>query len=279
MLGYVVVKRSELKVREDELYRGYYCGLCKSVGKRLGQIPRLALSFDCVFLAIVLASLEEEQEQVKEEHCIIHPIKKNPTVYSNKALDYAADMMLILAYHKFADDKNDEKKLRGYAGCMALGSSYKKLQKKYPEICKKVEKSLSALAELENVKSPSIDMTSAAFGDTLEAVFAGYFDDESVNRILSHMGKSLGKWIYLMDAINDYENDIKNGCYNPFIYRKGGLEYVEPVVYNSMAETLNAFDLLEIRKNRGIIENVLLLGMREKTDLILGKGKEDEKSV
>lgn len=279
MLGYVVVKRSELKVREDELYRGYYCGLCKSVGKRLGQVPRLALSFDCVFLAIVLASLEEEQEQVKEEHCVIHPIKKNYTVYSNKALDYAADMMLILAYHKFADDKNDEKKLRGYAGCMALGKSYKKLQKNYPEICKKVEASLSALSELEKEKSPSIDMTSAAFGDTLEAVFTGYFDDDSVNRILSHMGKSLGKWIYIMDAINDYENDIKNGCYNPFIYRKGGLEYMEPVVYNNMAETLNAFDLLEIKKNRGIIENVLLLGMREKTDLVLGKGKENEKSV
>ncbi|MDI9494271.1 MAG: DUF5685 family protein, partial [Bacillota bacterium] len=31
MLGYVVPDKPELKIREFELYSGYYCGLCKSV--------------------------------------------------------------------------------------------------------------------------------------------------------------------------------------------------------------------------------------------------------
>ena len=29
MLGYVVAYRPEMKVREAELYKAYYCGVCK----------------------------------------------------------------------------------------------------------------------------------------------------------------------------------------------------------------------------------------------------------
>ncbi len=281
MLGYVTVEQSELKVRELDVYQGYYCGLCKSIGMRLGQVPRMALSFDAVFLAIVLASLEEGDEKISKEHCIVHPIKKNPTVRESSALDYAADMMVILAYHKFLDDKIDENSLKGSAGCMLLKRTYKKLEKQYPEVCGAVELGLRELSLLEKENSPSIDLTSDAFGVTLEAVFTGYFEDESVNRVLSVLGRNLGKWIYIMDALDDLEDDREKGCYNPFIYRKGGSDFVEPVMYNYMAMALNAVDLLDFKKNKGIIDNILLIGMRKRTDLILGKGIENsnEKSI
>ena len=45
MLGYVKIDKGELKVREYEVYTGYYCGICKSIGKRYGQLPRMALSY------------------------------------------------------------------------------------------------------------------------------------------------------------------------------------------------------------------------------------------
>ena len=44
MLGYVKIDKGELKVREYEVYTGYYCGVCKSIGRRYGQLPRMVLS-------------------------------------------------------------------------------------------------------------------------------------------------------------------------------------------------------------------------------------------
>ena len=55
MFGYIRPLEGELKVREQREYRGYYCGLCKSIGARYGQIERLSLSYDCAFLAALLA--------------------------------------------------------------------------------------------------------------------------------------------------------------------------------------------------------------------------------
>ena len=120
MLGYVTIEKNELKVREFDMYQAYYCGICKSIGRRFGQLPRMVLSYDSVFLALVLAGLSEETDIVLQEHCITHHIKKKPVVFGNEALDYAADVMVILAYHKFLDDWKDERPGRQKRSCASL---------------------------------------------------------------------------------------------------------------------------------------------------------------
>ena len=92
MLGYVKIDKGELKVREYEVYTGYYCGVCKSIGRRYGQLPRMVLSYDAAFLAILLASLSDESNTPVQEHCIAHPVIKKKTVIRNRAIDYAGDV-------------------------------------------------------------------------------------------------------------------------------------------------------------------------------------------
>lgn len=273
MLGYVSVNKDELKVGEFELYRGYYCGACKSIA-RYGQVPRLALSYDSAFLALLLDSIDGGEEHITSEHCIIHHIKKNPVVRS-KGVDYSADMLLILAYHNFLDDKKDEHKLRGNVGETFLKSTYKKLKEQYPETERLIKESIDELSELETEKSHSLDLTCSAFGKTLRAVFTGYYEDHYLNRILGELAENLGKWIYIMDAIDDLEDDKKSGCYNPLIYREGGTEGLEDTIYNYLGRVEMASDMLDIKKNKGIIENVILLGLRGRTDSLLKKGTED----
>ena len=99
VLGYVVAYRPEMKVREAELYKAYYCGVCKSIGRRYGQIPRMVLSYDAAFLAVVLDCLDDEGENLSREGCIINPVKKKAIAYSD-AIDFEADVMLILAWYK-----------------------------------------------------------------------------------------------------------------------------------------------------------------------------------
>ena len=98
MLGYVRIDKGELKVREYEIYTGYYCGVCKSIGARYGQLPRMTLSYDAAFLAVLLASFDDAPDIPVPEHCIGHHIKKK-TVIRNEAVDFAADVMLILAWY------------------------------------------------------------------------------------------------------------------------------------------------------------------------------------
>lgn len=277
MLGYVTIAKSELKIREYDLYQGYYCGICKAIGRRCGQLPRLNLSYDSVFLAMVLASLSDGREKVEQQHCIVHPIKKKPVVLDETAVDYAADVMVILAYHKFLDDWHDDRSAAGFAGKSALAGAYKGLTERYPKICASVEGALKALSKLEAEKCSKLDLVADAFADVMEALFTGYFreDTDTANqRILCQMGRWLGRWIYVIDALDDYPKDLEKNAYNPLIYRKNHLEGIGDLLYNYLAEIVNAYDLLQVKRNSGILENILLMGLRQRTDAILKEREE-----
>ena len=220
MLGYVIADKPELKMREYEVYSGYYCGVCKSIGRRYGQLPRMVLSYDAAFLALLLAALDGEPEEPTREHCMVHPIKKK-TIVSNDAIDYAADVMLILAWHKLIDDANDEGKVYAKAAVATLKGIYRKLESARPDLCRKVETHLSALTQLEKDKCENLDRVAEEFAKIMEAILEegpipeNFREAEAMKRI----GYHLGKWIYLMDAIDDIEDNIESGAYNPLIYR------------------------------------------------------------
>jgi len=272
MLGYVTIAKSELKIREYDLYQGYYCGICKAIGRRCGQLPRLNLSYDSVFLAMMLAALDDSKENVQQQHCIVHPIQKKPVVLDEAAIDYAADVMVILAYHKFLDDWHDDKSPLGFAGKTALSGAYKRLAKQYPQVCEKVEAALKTLSALETEQCGKLDLVADAFADVMETLFTGYFPEDTdapKQRILGQMGRWLGRWIYVIDALDDYEKDKEKGGYNPLLYRKNNLEGIGDLLYNYLAEMVNAYDLLQVKKNTGILENILLMGLRQRTDVIL----------
>ena len=280
MTGYVVADLQELKLREHRIYQGYYCGMCKSIGRRHGQIPRMGLSYDSVFLALVLAALSEEPETIRQAHCIAHPIRKKPNCGQMAALDYAADMMLLLAYYNFADDVNDGQRLKGRSGMVLLKPAYRKVARRYPVICQQVEAGLAKLAQLEAEQSLHLEAVAGAFGQVLAAEFAGWPGpvEEGTRRTLGSLGDALGQWIYAMDALDDREKDAKEGNYNPLLLREGNLTGVDAYLYDLCARMMNARDLLDIRKNSGIIDNIIFIGMRGRMEgLLSGKGNDHGK--
>ena len=284
MLGYVTIAKGELKVKEYDVYQGYYCGICKAIGRRCGQIPRLTLSYDSVFLAMVLSGLDDTADEIQAQHCIVHPIKKKPVVLNQKAVDYAADVMVILAYFKCLDDWKDEKSPAGLAGKTALHHAYKKLERQYPQVCRKVEEGLASLSALEAAHSASLDQTANAFADVMEPLFTGYLGEDPSKaveqRILAQLGRALGRWIYVIDALDDYAKDQEKGSYNPLIYRKNNLEGIGDLLYHYLADMMNAYDLLDIKKNNAIIENIIFMGLRQRTDAILKERElENEQSI
>ena len=61
MYGYIVMNKPELKIREYERYRAYYCGLCKSLKSDAGMRGQISLSYDMTFLALLLSALYEPE--------------------------------------------------------------------------------------------------------------------------------------------------------------------------------------------------------------------------
>ena len=286
MLGYVTADKPELKMREYEVYSGYYCGVCKSIGRRYGQLPRMVLSYDAAFLALLLAGLDPEQDEPTREHCMVHPIKKK-TIVSNAAIDYAADVMLILAWFKLLDDAHDEGKLYAKTAVATLKGIYRKLESARPELCCKVEGHLKSLTALEDAKCASLDQAAEEFAKIMEAILEegpvpeSFREKAAMNRI----GYHLGKWIYLMDAVDDIEENIESGAYNPLIYRfayEAGeenfrgriMEACRFNLFHYLGEIANAVDLLPLKKNKGVIENIIYKGLLKKTEEIT---KEEEK--
>lgn len=294
MLGYIVPDKPELKMREYELYRGYYCGICKSIGQRYGHLPRLTLHYDSVFLAMLLSSLSTELEQISLERCIVHPLKKRLIVENETACDYAADMLLILAYFKFRDDFLDEKKWRGRIGSALMRSTYHQLQTLYPALSATIKDKLEELSELENSGCNSMDRAAEPFAKLMEEVFAGYpFQKDlglETKTVLRSIGYHVGKWVYLIDSIDDLEENESTGAYNPLLIQfreqKNNITIAEwkqtiadRVEFNltcCLAELAEQVKKLPIQKNADIIDNFIYLGLLKQTEQIVEKGRKAE---
>lgn len=292
MLGYVTADKPELKMREFEVYSGYYCGVCKSISRRYGQLPRMVLSYDAAFLALLMAGLEGEEDAPVRERCIANPFKKK-TIVQNKAIDYSADVMLILAWHKLLDDAHDEGRLYAKAAVKTMKSLYRRLEGARPALCTKVAENLKILTCLEDETCSSLDEAAEAFAKIMEAIFEegpvpkGFREGEVLRRI----GYHLGKWIYLMDAIDDIEENLETGAYNPLLYRfdyKKGQESPEEFririmdtcrfnLFHYLGEIGKAADLLTLKKNRGIIENIIYKGLLRRTENLTKEEYKEEK--
>ena len=300
MLGYVQIFKPDLKVREYEIYMGYYCGVCKYIGKEYGQLPRMALSYDAAFLALLLASVDEQPDAPVQEHCVLHHIK-NKTIIRNAAIEYAGDVMLILAWYKMLDDAHDEGKVSAKAATRLLRRLHRKLQKKYPALCDGIEINLAKLGGLEDAKCASLDEAAESFSKIMEVIFREgakslYPDSPDLHETFARTGYHMGKWIYLIDAADDIEENIESGAYNPLLYRfdyqgadsgetpqqfrKRIHDNLDFNLYHYLSVLSEQIGSLDIKKNRGIIDNVIFFGMNRKTEEIINKdhneGESDE---
>ena len=119
MFGYIECNRAKLSQEELARYQSVYCGLCRNLKARYGDLERLSLTYDMTFAILFLSSLYEPEETVTRFRCSIHPLRMRTGV-ENQFTRYAADMTVALAYFKALDDWKDEKKTikRWYAGIL-----------------------------------------------------------------------------------------------------------------------------------------------------------------
>ena len=292
MFGYVIVDRPSLRIREYDYYRATYCGLCHTMGKCTGCLSRLTLSYDVTFFVLVREMLTETKVEFVKKRCVRHPIKKINTVKMNSQMEYSACVGAQLAYQKIADNVNDEKGRKRIVAkiCQALFSRMDmKSFDEIPSIAEGITKKLEQISEIEEDRTPSIDAPAEVFGDMMAELLSYELEGEK-KLIAEKIGKRIGRWIYIVDAFDDYDSDRKSGSYNPFVELYGGKDFTEDdlISISKMleAELSLAFSAIELLdddgdKNRSeIVKNILCLGMPANVERICKKkdGKKEEKT-
>ena len=293
MFGYVRTMDAELKVKEHELYKATYCGLCRSMGKCTGQCSRMTLNYDFVFLALTRYAISPCPLSFKARRCLAHPFTKKSSMEQNEILKYCAEASAILNYQKVLDDINDEKGAKRLRALMLrpfVAHARKKAIKKSPALCEldaSISKKLKDLSEIEKSDNVGVDTPAACFGDILGEIMSFGFEG-SDRRIAFELGRHIGAWIYLADALDDMREDAKKGRYNPLLKLYDGqipneneLALIYDATKNKLFGASDAFDLIDINDEgiKNILANILYIGIPKKTADIINSysNKNNEK--
>lgn len=268
MFGYIVVNEQELKIREFNLYRSYYCGMCMDLKEHYGQTGRLTLSYDTVFLSLLLTGLYEPEDVKRSIRCFVHPFEKHATS-RNEYTRYAADVGMILSYYSCLDDWNDEKSKSKRLFAAALKNGSEKAGALYPEKARVIREKLDELHQLEKSAGSTdlppaavLDKAAGIFGDLLAEIFD--LKKDSWSPALRRVGYELGRFIYILDAYDDLEKDEKSGSFNPLMPMKdrpGFDQYVRGVLTMALSDCTAAFETLPVVENIDILRNILYSGI------------------
>lgn len=288
MFGYIIPLERHMSSEEKETFKQCYCGLCRSI-KEFGQVPRFFLSYDFVFLSILLSSISKETITIDEKACLPHPFKKREYIVNNATQEYCAGMNVMLGYLNLLDKKKDKQGKDLMIPTVAFVKGFKKTLVSYPEKYRVIETELSNLEILEKEKCNSIDQASEPFAKIMEELFC--YGNSSNYKVLGWMGFNIGKWLYLIDAYDDIEEDMNGKRYNPIIYANPEVKdpkilrdtvktKIEMILVTCIRQVQNAYDLLDVKVNKGILDNIMCMGLLARTDYILNNREEkDEQPI
>ncbi|MCD7862053.1 MAG: DUF5685 family protein [Lachnospiraceae bacterium] len=261
MFGYVIVNKAEMKYKEFDVYHSYYCGLCHALKKYYGRTGQISLSYDMTFVLMLLTSLYEPEETTEYRRCLPHPVGKHAAVTS-EVTEYVADMNILLTYLKAQDDWKDEKKVTALTLEKFLGRGERRINDKYRKKVDTIFKLMRQIAAEEKNGQTDIDTMAGLFGSVMAEIVA--MKDDEWEEILRRLGYYLGKFIYLMDAYEDIEEDIKKNNYNPLKDRYQNPEFeddMHTILTMMIAECCKAFEQLPIIEHVDILRNILYSGV------------------
>lgn len=251
------------KLSEEQLqrYQGCYCGLCHCIGQRHGTLQRAALNYDMTFLVLLLSSLYEPDEAVQSSRCAVHPFHSHHQ-WLTEATQYAADINVALAYHNCMDDWHDDRKIKSLFLAELFHSSALSVAENHPTQWWAIQTCMERLNQIEAKNLQDPDAGANAFGALMGTLFV--WRDDRWAPLLRQMGEALGRFIYLMDAILDLDEDLKRGSYNPLRSRaEAGLtkEDFLPILKLMIGECTAAFEKLPLLQDLDLLRNILYSGV------------------
>lgn len=258
MFGFVTANWQELNEEERARYTAAYCGICRNIRDRFSQIARLGLSYDMAFLALLEMSLYEPEEKQEAFRCMAHPLKQREAA-DNPYIGYAADMNVALAYYKALDDWQDDGKRKAKLLADALSPFYPGIKERWPRQCEAIESCIDAISAMERSKERNPDQPAACFGRLMAELMV--CQEDLWSETLRQLGFHLGRFIYLADAMLDYDEDLKKGSYNPFSGSGKQSTQWEQYLLLAMSRCTAAYEKLPLVQDKSLLDNILYSGV------------------
>ena len=287
MFGYIQILEPELKIREYKCYRGAYCGLCRQMGKCTGQCSRLTLRYDAAAMVLLRMAARGTRPDFVQKRCFLHPLTKAEVLTPCEETRTVSCIMAALAYHKCRDDLADEKgvfRLRAALAYPYFGYLRHRAKRLMPEIDAIAARGMQAFSRAEREAGDSADIPATAFGNLMGDLLS-YDTEGEAHAILHALGSAMGRWVYLLDAAKDYQEDVKRGRFNALyaLYGQGALsdahkKTLDTLLIAELQDALAAADLIEWDGRddlQAVVYNILCLGMPAQASAVLFPGDKD----
>lgn len=288
MFGFVAADAGALSEEEKERYRAVYCGLCLALRDRYGQLSRACLTYDLTFFVLLCNSLHEPVETKGASHCVMPPAPAAPRPWARSTwTDYAADLSVALAYHKVLDDIADDGALKARAAERLLAGAYERARTRIPEQCAEIERAMATIRTIEEAGRSNEDALSGGAGTACDSPFSAdatdtvlAFDPDAaahefgrmLGRLFTHnqgswtktmeeLGRGLGRFIYLMDAAVDFDDDAASGSYNPFVALGSDAEAVRATLALAAADAAAPYERLPLVQDAHLMDSILYSGV------------------
>ena len=274
MFGYIRPLEAQLRVCELEEYRAVYCGLCRTLSQRFGPLARMTLSYDFTFVTMLALSLQEKKPTYSKQRCPMMPVHRRLHLDDCPAARRACDMAILLLREHCEDNLADEKlpkALLWHAASPLIGHAAKSAADAEPTCGTVCREMTQRQREAEADPACGVDAACDPTASALAALLSSLSEQESEQRILQRMGYMLGRYIYLCDAVDDLEKDRESGAFNPLLHAAPETDAAS-LLRMTIAEIGYAYDLLEPRYYRGVLDNIIHLGLQSTADRLTGKG-------
>lgn len=292
LFGYIKIDKYELKYKQIIQYKNLYCSVCNTLKDNLGLKGCLLTSYDAALFLAIFDSVESHQITYKLS-CPLNPFKmRTPSIkVSEKAMKYAAFISVYYAYIKLKDNIQDERKKK-YKRKLCRLEKDKRFQALYhidDGLLNMLNCKVDEYYTMEKQAIYNFDELSNKMGEIVGVAFKGYANFSEVlldSNVLYNIGFNIGKWIYLVDAYDDLEDDLNKKQFNPMIFMidfktLSSEELGEKVLFMSKCLTQNIYSeskKLSMLRNREIIDNILIYGMNNSIIKITKKKNEEGKN-
>lgn len=288
MFGYVIPDKPNMFIKDYFAFRAFYCGLCKAIGKRYGCLMRFTTNYDSTILNILVHNLLNKPVEYKKQRCILHPFRKREMVVIDEISLSVADINVLLTYHKLRDNILDnDGKLKNKTAKIFVNKHYKKAKKRHFEADKIIAEEYAKLNELERNNCKNIDEISDCFAKLLERL--GVYLTNKSSFESNAVFYCIGKWVYLIDALDDTDDDFKKGRYNPWIASLGNFtdsktfiennkEFVNILLKNTIEILKENYDKLPMPIEEGVLTNTFYYGLEMQTNKVIRRDKKCQKT-
>lgn len=288
MFGYTVPAYGKLSPSDVSTYRRYYCEGCHQLRDCFGLTGTATVNYDMTFNTILLCGLTGDPPEIgptERRLCVLEHSKVDSELMRSMAA-----YTLILTKWELEDDETDRPSLKTGLISLTLSRAIEKAVRMHPEYDDMVGRGFSDLRRLELAGCKDARLMGRTFGrgliGALEDIAGDAYTDD-----LGELFTELSTAVYIMDAIDDLDDDYMDGTYNPLLPDTGFVNArtlidsdvfrITELVNGTIGELQGRYSVVRrgMRGNVSLCDNIVYYGIPESARKVITGNAQAKASI